>query len=225
MSKKKLVTKKKIVPKKSYYDQKYFEYQEKIGYFGGQENLYKFQEFIKRSDNVLDFGCGGGYMLAQMKCKNKLGVEINPVARKVATKQSIPVLPTVKKVKDNWAHVIVSNHTLEHTFRPLDELKSLYPKLKKKGKIIFVVPYEVKMEWHPQNVNQHLYTWSPMCLGNLFTTAGYQVQKAEVLKSQWPPYYMGMRKLLGEKLFRIVCQMYGRLRGNLYQTRVIAIKK
>jgi len=40
------------------------------------------------------------------------------------------------------ADVIISNHALEHTLHPLQELEALLPKLKPGGKVVFVVPCE-----------------------------------------------------------------------------------
>ena len=53
----------------------------KIGEFGGKANLFKFKKYISKKDNVLDFGCGGGFLLNNLDCNYKAGIEINPVAR------------------------------------------------------------------------------------------------------------------------------------------------
>ena len=67
----------------NYYNEDYFnDYQKKIGEFGGKANLFKFEEHIKNTDNVLDFGCGGGFLLSNLDCKYKAGIEINSIARK-----------------------------------------------------------------------------------------------------------------------------------------------
>ena len=61
----------------SHYDEEYFKYQSEIGRFGGWANLTKFSEYIRPEMKVLDFGCGGGYLLANISCKEKLGIEIS----------------------------------------------------------------------------------------------------------------------------------------------------
>lgn len=207
-----------------HYDQSYFKYQEKIGEFGGQANLFKFVDFIKPTDTVLDFGCGGGYLLKNITCQKKLGIEINLAARLKAKTNKVHAFDHVKKIKNNSVDVIISNHALEHTFSPLTELKNLHPKLKKTGRIVFVVPHEVKMSWKAGDVNQHLYTWSPMNIGNLFTTAGFTVEKVETIKHRWPPFYMEIRKIVGQTLFDVICKIYSRVDGSWFQVRVVAHK-
>ena len=60
----------------NYYQEDYFEnYQKKIGEFGGKANLFKFKKYIKLSDTVLDFGCGGGFLLKFLDCKNKANIK------------------------------------------------------------------------------------------------------------------------------------------------------
>ena len=67
----------------THYDNKYFDWQSPIGEFGGWANLTKFQPFIRNDFNVIDFGCGGGYLLNNIQCKEKIGIEVNDSAREI----------------------------------------------------------------------------------------------------------------------------------------------
>ena len=60
--------------------------QERIGKFGGIINKKKFNKYINKNDSVLDFGCGGGYLLKNIDCLNKHGIEINETAIEIAKK-------------------------------------------------------------------------------------------------------------------------------------------
>ena len=62
-----------------FYDQAYFDRQARDGLIQGKANVFMFEEFIRPTDNVLDFGCGGGFLLAAITAKARIGVEINPV--------------------------------------------------------------------------------------------------------------------------------------------------
>jgi len=66
----------------AHYDEKYFEWQKEIGVIGGYLNKFKFEEHVKDSDVLMDFGCGGGYLLKEFKNENKFGFEINRSAWK-----------------------------------------------------------------------------------------------------------------------------------------------
>ena len=208
----------------NYYNEEYFNWQKNIGAFGGRANLFKFKKYINKSHKVIDFGSGGGYLLSNIVCQEKLGIEINDSARKLANSMGIKSLAKIENVEDNWADLIISNHALEHVESPLLELRELYTKLKPNGKIVFVVPYEKKNKYKANDINFHLYTWSEMNLGNLFSHAGYQVLKVEELKHRWPPHYIKIRRLFGENFFNWVCKAYGFYKNSYSQVRIEAIK-
>ena len=207
-----------------YYDTNYFDWQKSIGEFGGWANQTKFLEYLKDDDIVLDFGCGGGFLLDGLNVKKKIGIEINPDAIKSAESKNIEVYNDVNKVPDNYVDKIISNNALEHTLRPLDELKSLYKKLKKGGMIIFVVPCEsITYEYKPNDINHHLYSWSPMCLGNMFTEAGFEVVESKPYIHKWPPNYIEIAKK-GRYAFEEACKEYGKIETTWFQVRAIGIK-
>ena len=128
--------------KSKHYDEKYFDWQSSIGEFGGWANQTKFNDYIASNSDVLDFGCGGGFLLSGLQCGKKIGVEPNKSAAETAKSKGIEVFHSVADVPDDYVDVIISNNALEHALHPLEELRSLYGKLRRGGKIIFVVPCE-----------------------------------------------------------------------------------
>jgi SAM-dependent methyltransferase len=80
--------------------------------------------------------------------------------------------------------VVVSNHTLEHIAAPYDALCQLRPKLKPGGRLVLVLPiddWRAQRRWDPKDINRHLYTWTPMNLGNLLDEAGYHPQEMRII--------------------------------------------
>jgi SAM-dependent methyltransferase len=209
-----------------HYDDKYFAWQAPLGEFGGWANQSKFSAYVSPRSSVLDFGCGGGYLLKGMNCAKKVGVEVNPAAMEQARANGVEVFGSVESVPDNYVDVIVSDNALEHTLHPLHEVRALRNKLKPGGKIIFVVPCEnISSLYEPDDVNHHLYSWSPMCIGNLFTEAGFSVIESKPYFHKWPPNFERYVKLGGRRLFEIACRVYGRWERSWFQVRVVAEKK
>ena len=173
------------------YDKKYWDYQSRIGRIGGMLNLFKFENHISPNDTVLDFGCGGGYLLETINCEKKLGFEINEHALSRARSVGLEVTDDWDCIEDGSVDTIVSNHALEHVMEPLSVLSILYKKLKVGGTMVIVVPCEQfgqeQFSYKANDVNQHVYTWCPQSLGNLIRHAGFRVVMCDTLHHCWTP--------------------------------------
>lgn len=193
-----------------HYDRAYFDYQQEMGKFGGWAELSKFAPHVRDDDAVLDFGCGGGFLLAQLKNAIRAGIEINPEARRVAEGQGLRVYPDCNAAPDAAFDLVISNHALEHCARPLDELVALRAKLKGGGRMVIFVPCETtRVGYCPGNSDHHLYSWSPMSLGNLVAEAGLEVLSAGPFNHRWPSSHRTIARLLGRKGFDLCCRVYG----------------
>ncbi len=135
------------------------------------------------------------------------------------------IFSSARQLEDNYYDLIISNHALEHTLSPLNELKELYLKLKRGGKIVFVVPCEcISYAYKPADINNHIYSWSPMCLGNIFNEAGFTVIESKPYIHKWPPKYQLIARLGGRTIFDLFCKIYARLERSYFQVRVIGEK-
>lgn len=196
------------------YGDDYFKWQSEIGRFGGWANVTKFSKHLSPQMRVLDFGCGGGYLLSHIECRAKLGIEINPVARAEAMRYGIATVASAAEIEDHWAEALISNHALEHCREPLRELEQLLPKVVPGGTVVFVLPCEsVRYKYRMGDPNQHLYTWSPMSAANLFTEAGFDVTESKAYVHSWPPRFIPrlLRTMGGRPLFDFGCRIYGAL--------------
>lgn len=212
----------------NYYNAKYFEWQKNIGAFGGWANSYKFKDTISQNDTVVDFGCGGGFLLRSLDCKSRIGIEPNLSAavsvESFGIQHFLSTIDAVNNLGQNIADIIISNNALEHTLNPLQELKNLRQLLKIGGNIHFYVPCDsIKYEYNPKDINYHLFSWSPQNLGNLFTEAGYSVEYVRPYIHKWPPFYSVIAKL-GWPIFNIICRIYGRIDRSWFQVEIKAKK-
>ena len=118
--------------------------------------------------------------------------------------------------------MIISNHALEHCERPDDILKKLFKKLKLGGKIIIVTPLDsLLFRFDIEDVNKHLYSFSPMNLGNLMVNAGFKNIKTGTIFHKWPPKWNIIQNLFGWDIFHFFSRIYGLI--NLYWTQTIGI--
>jgi SAM-dependent methyltransferase len=69
--------------------EEYFRWQGVKGDVWGIIGARNFQRYIREHDCVLDFGCGGGFVLKNLSCGRRIGVEVNPAARQVAKENGI----------------------------------------------------------------------------------------------------------------------------------------
>jgi 2-polyprenyl-3-methyl-5-hydroxy-6-metoxy-1,4-benzoquinol methylase len=208
-----------------HYNENYFSWQREVGRFGGRANLFKFSKHIKKTDRVLDYGCGGGYLLEQLDCALKVGIDINPV---IGSPNGVTILrdykAVVAKYSENFFDVIISNHALEHIENPVSALKECYQLLKPGGRIIVVVPHDShKIRYSPNDVHQHIFTFSPMNLGNLMSLSGFQEIQVRRLFHRWPPAYARLAKV-NFQLFHTLSYFYGLIKQKSVQLIAIAEK-
>lgn len=213
-----------IMNPESHYDATYFAEGRDGFEFGGWANINKFASQVHEHDTVLDFGCSGGYLLDQIRCGRKIGVELNAVPRDIAARKGIETHERTDTVADSSVDVVISNHVLEHTVDPLRELITLRAKLKPGGKLVVVVPCEgLRTSYKPQSSDFHLFTWSPMTLGNLLTAAGYEVVESRSYIHKWPPrVHRKLAEVGGRTVFDFVCRIYGQCSRGISQVRAVA---
>ena len=122
-----------------HYDKIYFAWQKRVGAFGAKVNQIKFEKLISNNLKVLDFGCGGGYLLNEFKYEiEKSGVEINEFAFKQLTinlgkknfyNQSIETFNKKKKydlVFTKGVLIHINPKNLQKVYKKMFELSSKY---------------------------------------------------------------------------------------------------
>jgi SAM-dependent methyltransferase len=209
-------------------DRAYFDWAKPVERLTGWAEAPKFTPYLAPTDRVVDFGCGAGYflkyLLEQGAIAEGVGIDISEAAREEGRQESIVVHASAADIPDDWADAVISNNALEHTEHPLAELRSIYPKVRPGGRVIFRIPCEhIGYRYQPGDVNHHLYSWSPMAAGNLFTDAGFEIEAIGTDMKKWPPRgYQTLARLGGRRGFDLVCEIYGRLRRSWFFVIVVA---
>jgi SAM-dependent methyltransferase len=191
----------------------YLDYQRKYGELGAELNLLKFERHVSQGDDVVDFGCGIGALLERLPAASRTGVEVSEPARREAQARGLQVAASTSELADESADVVISNHALEHTLAPLDELRDLRRVLRPGGKLVLWLPID---DWRAQrrprpDPNHHLYTWTPLLLANLLEEAGFTVEECRVVTHAWPPFTAFFARL-PRSLFDLVARFWSAVR-------------
>lgn len=189
----------------------YYGWQQHGAALGARIDGFKFAPYVGPRDTVLDFGCGNGTMLASLDVGHRLGIEPNPAARTVAESQGIEAHATAEDLPDAVADVIISNHALEHTLSPLDELRQIRRLLRPGGRLVLWLPLD---DWRrerspdPSDINHHLYTWTPLLLDNLLREADFRVLECRVVAHAWPQFHERLFRVLPRAAFDAVARLW-----------------
>jgi SAM-dependent methyltransferase len=213
----------------AHYDAAYFEWQQDAGRLGGWANVDKFRDTINPTYRVLDFGCGGGFLLANLKCGARFGIEPNPAARETAAKNGVTVFANGKEALEDIGgdtiDVIISDNALEHTLEPYRELVALRPLLRPGGKLHMVVPCEgIWWKYKPDDINQHLHSWSPQSIGNLVKAAGFEVVYSRPYMHKWPPRVAHRIAQLGRPTFNLASRVWGHIDRRWFQVELLGLR-
>ena len=206
--------------------ERYGGWQQEGAEVGARIDAFKWAGHVSPGDTVVDFGCGGGAVLAGLTAARRIGIEVNPPAREAAAARGLEVAASPGELPDATADVVISNHALEHTLAPLAELRELHRILKPAGRLVLWLPLD---DWRtqrapdPGDINHHLYTWSPMLLANLLSEAGFEVRESRVVAHAWPQQHHILWRVLPEPAFHAVARAWARLRRHR-QVHAVAVK-
>jgi SAM-dependent methyltransferase len=185
----------------------YFEWQSEIGRLGAELNRWKVEDYITPHDTVLDFGCGGGYLLGSIPAARKLGVEVSARAREVAHRNGVEVYSCLGDVGSARVDVVISHAALDHVLDPFTELKEMARVLKPGGRLVIWTPID---DWRDRrsranDPNYRLFTWTPPLMRNLLAEAGFQVLESTVVTRAWSFRFTRYRNRVPRPVFDLAC--------------------
>jgi SAM-dependent methyltransferase len=210
-----------------HYDEAYFRNQSASAEVGAKLVKDDFAGFIRSTDVVIDFGCGGGFLLNELNVIRKVGIEINAYARAHARAFGIDVFESTSELPEGFvADAVISNHALEHVEEPLLELRRLAGRLNPGGVLVLIVPCDApSYPFREVDPDFHLYSWSANNIANLAKCAGFVVHEASEIRTRWPPKWAWIYKFFGLKGLRVSSQIWGRLPGWRRQVRLVAVRR
>ncbi len=189
----------------------YFAYQNQHAVVGAKLERMKFENYISPTDRVLDFGCGGGWILSELNCAERIGVELNSEAHECCLANGLKVYHDLESVEERDIDVVISNHCLEHVPYPIEALKGIHRLLKTSGKMILVVPiddWRVQEDHTGKDIDHHLHTWTPRLLANTLVEAGFSIKSIDVLTHAWFPRWFEKFGKMSQALFDLRCRYW-----------------
>lgn len=171
---------------------RYYEVQSRSAAQNAQFNACFFKPYVAAEDTVLDFGCGGGFLLDILAPRVKVGVEINPLARNQAEALGVNVYSSLAEVRGQTFTRIITSHALEHVPCPYQALVEMRDLLDPGGLLLWLSPMDDwrtghNRRWRSDNHDMHLYTWTPQLMGNLLVAAGYHPRVIRIITHAGPP--------------------------------------
>jgi SAM-dependent methyltransferase len=188
----------------------YFDWQRRGDDLNAQIERVKFAEHVGSGDTVVDFGCGSAAVVASLPARERIGIEPNPPARRAGEGRGVRMVASTRELDDGIADVVISNHALEHTLAPLDELRELHRVLRPGGRLVLWLPLD---DWRMhrrvrEDENHHLYTWTPLLLRNLLDEAGFEVRECRVVTHAWPRFHQRLFRLLPRRVFDVLARAW-----------------
>lgn len=168
----------------AHYDAAYFKWQSGIGVQKAESTDWLRRYGAQANDTVLDFGAGTGAILASLgnRVRGKVAVEFSDTARAYMRDhhRDIELHKYPETVPDNSVSLVVSTSVIEHVECPIQELAELRRKLIPGGRVVIGIKnegVELWRSWSSDNVDNHLYTWNSMLLGNTLRASGFLVDR------------------------------------------------
>jgi 2-polyprenyl-3-methyl-5-hydroxy-6-metoxy-1,4-benzoquinol methylase len=144
-----------------------------------EELLVSFEPY-RKTNNIIDVGCGDGFFLEVAKRKNwnVFGVEFANEAITICERKGINMTSgplDVKRYPPDFFDVIASFEVIEHINTPQDEIRSFHTLLRRGGVVYITTPNFnslsralLKSKWNVIEYPEHLSYYTPRTLTLLF---------------------------------------------------------
>lgn len=153
------------------------------------EKLLDTFEPYRKTNRMLDVGCGQGWLLerAKMRGWDVFGTEYSETAVSICTNRGIKMYQGVLNpltMQENDFDVIISSEVLEHINNPQEELKNIYQLLRKEGLFYFTTPnfdcilrYMLKADYNIIVYPEHLSYYTKSTMNKMLTSVGFKKKR------------------------------------------------
>ena len=188
-----------------YEDEDYQPHQQKAASVAGKiyqwirirNNRYKRKtiEKLVSKGSILDYGCGTGEFLQEMKLAGweSWGFEPSAKARQVASRYGIQLIDNLQQL-EKMANIITLWHVLEHIHQPDPLLQELKKHLDPSGFLLIAVPnhqsVDAKMfreNWVAYDAPRHLYHFQPANMEKYLSKHGFEI--IDYRRLNFDPWY------------------------------------
>lgn len=155
------------------------------------ELLDKFERF-RKTNKILDVGCGVGYFLEEAKKRGweVYGTEITDEAIRICSEKGIRIekkgVLDSKNYEQGMFDVITSFEVIEHINNPQTELVNFRTVLREGGLVYITTPnfnsllrYRLKAKYNIIAYPEHLSYYTPKTLKKIFNLSGFKTLKLE----------------------------------------------
>ena len=152
--------------------------------------LDKFEPY-RKTNKILDIGCGIGYFLEEAKKRNweVYGTEYSEESAKICETKGIKTHKgslDSKTYRPEMFDIITSFEVIEHINNPQQELQQFHTIVRKGGLVYVTTPnfnsllrYRLKSSYNVITYPEHLSYYTPKTLTKVFIASGFSKQKIE----------------------------------------------
>ena len=213
-----------------HYNCEYQEWQLEMNKFGALAKVRYFRPYLKPNYRCAEFGASSGNILAAMPCASKVGIEINPCARKFGEENlNLTYVERASQLKSNSLDLVYTTAVLEHVECPICEVREIFRVLRSGGVFIAQVPGMApsSMKFTPGTIDNELQLFGALEMGNILVGAGFDVDPTECTTeiTQWPSNYEKVFDELGEEGFHTASLRWGETHDRLATTTCVGLKR
>jgi SAM-dependent methyltransferase len=181
------------------------------------ENWLYFRD-VSPTARILDFGCGIGQSIANVP--NACGWDLSKESRDICRSRGIAVFDELADIPADYFDLVFSRHTLEHVPDPPRYLDDARRFAKHDGRLRLVLPAKERttITTQPDEMNLHLYCWTPQTIVNLLHVAGWRAE--HVAHTPYGGYtrMLPIYRTLGPAAYKMACQAAAQLTATVELT-------